>query len=359
MNTFKQFIKTPETYTGMIIALAVQFIFFFIWLTAYDGVHQRLNNLNVVIVNQDQQLDPVLIEKLKTSLPFTIEEQTSLEIAKQQLDMRNWNMIIHIPAEFSTQFRETKNPAIEFYINQSTATQGKAIMDTAARQITAQMNQHFNQQGIEAKIIKTNDVPGFTPTMIPLLMVLASFVGSMLMSLQLNIATKKLQKTIRKWELFWSRLTVNLMSSMISASITLIFFTIFTIQINQSWFIVWLFQVLLYFTFLSVTQLSFVILGKYGVYFNILLLATQLVTSGAIVPQTLLSDAYQWVGTFLPATYGAEGYFNIIFGGGNLIVDFKHLLGILIIALLITTGKIALSSKTINTSIPTTTVTSK
>jgi uncharacterized phage infection (PIP) family protein YhgE len=261
--------------------------------------------------------------------------------------MRNWDMIVTIPNNFSKQLQEKKTTHLEFYINQSTATLEKSIMESAAKKITTEINQYFNGQPINGKIIKTNDVPGFTPTMIPLMVILASFVGSMLMSLQLNIATKKLHNSTGKWDLFFSRLFINFISSSLSATITLLFFAIFGIELTHSQLISWTFQALVLFTFLVVTQMSLIVLGKAGVYFNILLLATQLVTSGAIVPRALLSDAYQLVGNFLPATYGAEGYFNLIFGGGNLVQDFKMIFAIFLISLVITTMKIAFSSNKI------------
>lgn len=63
----------------------------------------------------------------------------------------------------------------------------------------------------------------------------------------------------------------------------------------------------------------FVILfGNSGMVFNIILTATQLVSAGAIVPRTLLPKFYQHLGDLLPATYGTNGYFSMIYGGGDL-----------------------------------------
>ncbi len=345
MNGLKHYFKTPETYTGMMLAMAFQLILFFVWMTAYNGVNDRLENLKVAVINQDHSVGTSLAKQLNDSLPFTVVEQTSLEISHNQMNMRNWDMIVTIPTDFSKQMQEKGTANLEFYINQSTATLGKSIMESAAKQFTTEVNHQLNNKGIVGNIIKTNEVAGFTPTMIPLMVILASFVGAMLMSLQLNIATKKLQNSTGKWDLFLSRLVINFISSSLSATITLLFFFIFGVELTQSVLITWLFQALILFTFLVVTQMSLIVLGKVGPYFNIFLLATQLVTSGAIVPRALLTEPYQLVGNYLPATYGAEGYFNLIFGGGNLVQDFKMIFAILIISLVVTTGKIAYSNK--------------
>ncbi|MNN02878.1 hypothetical protein D3C81_1155500 [compost metagenome] len=48
---------------------------------------------------------------------------------------------------------------------------------------------------------------------------------------------------------------------------------------------------------------------------NVTMLSLQLVSSGAMVPRQLLSDAYQSIGEFLPASYAVEGLMNLQFGG--------------------------------------------
>jgi len=57
--------------------------------------------------------------------------------------------------------------------------------------------------------------------------------------------------------------------------------------------------------------------GNELVFGNIVLTALQLATSGALVPRVLLSTTYQHIGDYLPATYGVNGYFAFIYGGGS------------------------------------------
>lgn len=70
----------------------------------------------------------------------------------------------------------------------------------------------------------------------------------------------------------------------------------------------------------------------------------QLVTSGALVPQAMLSDFYNKLASLLPATYGADGYFTIIFGGStdNLMSDCSSLGMIIAVTLTISTIVVAL-----------------
>lgn len=56
MDILKQFLKRPGTYVGMIVALSFQLIFFCVWLTAYDGVNERADQMRIAIVNEDANI---------------------------------------------------------------------------------------------------------------------------------------------------------------------------------------------------------------------------------------------------------------------------------------------------------------
>ena len=60
--------------------------------------------------------------------------------------------------------------------------------------------------------------------------------------------------------------------------------------------------------------------------FNIILLSIQLVTSGVMVPERMLPEFYQVLSPYLPATYAANGYYTVIFGGEGILNDMNMLL---------------------------------
>ncbi|MRB31536.1 hypothetical protein GH891_33975, partial [Bacillus thuringiensis] len=77
--------------------------------------------------------------------------------------------------------------------------------------------------------------------------------------------------------------------------ISLLLMTVFNVKLNTSLFETWIFQTLVFFSFLSVTQMFIVLFGPAGMMFNIISLSVQLVTCGVIVPKALLSHFYQTV----------------------------------------------------------------
>ncbi|PEA92570.1 hypothetical protein CON66_29015 [Bacillus cereus] len=382
MKTLKNFFKFPPTFIGIATAFAFLLIFFCVWMTAYDGVTDRVNQLKIGLVNEDNQMGTDIEKSLKENLPFKVKSYSSVTHAQKDMDNRNLDMVIQIPANFSSLLKENNTTEINYFINQANSSLAKQIMEGAAKDITQTVNKNvyaykqkfissnlsnelstvipseelaqklsenitkavssLNIDSVQSSVEKTNNTDGFAATMIPFLIVLASWVGAMLMSLNLNIVATILKNTHGKWSIFFSRQVINIVVSVILAIITLLLMTIFNVKLNTSLFETWIFQTLVFFSFLSVTQMFIVLFGPAGMVFNIISLSIQLVTFGIIVPKALLSNFYQTVGSFFPGTYVADGYQTIIFGGGNLSHDMNILLCTSIITILIAVGRIML-----------------
>ncbi len=340
MNTFKQFLKIPGTYVGIVVALAFQLIFFCVWLTAYDGVYERANQMRIAIVNQDTNMGSKIAQGLQKNLPFQVKKEKSIENAKEEMDEHVYDMIIEIPSSFSKDISEKGKANLNFHINQANAMMAKQMMEGAAKQVRDNVNKEvssYKQQVVAGKlqamepgsteaikgltedsigftIHKVNDVKGFSVNMVPLMIVLASFVGAMIMSMELYKASQLVEGGLGN---FFSRQLINIVVAVVMAIITVTLMKFFHIQIQEPIFTVWLFQILVFFAFLSLTQMFLNLFGNAGMLFNILSLSLQLVSAGLMVPHVMLSHTYQTIGTLLPATYAADGYYTIIFGGEN------------------------------------------
>lgn len=355
MNTLKNLLKQPLTYVGIVTAIAFQLIFFSVWMTAYDGVEKRFDQLAISIVNNDADLGKSVTKGLVNDLPFKTSEEKHLKQALSKMNNRQIEMVIYIPAKFNETLKQTGKAEIKFYINQATASLGKQAMEATAKQITQQLNTNIltkkleilpvqldkelskalpkeltpqiiktietqlqnSTSSITPVIKKTNNVEGFKTTMVPMMIVLASFVGAMIMSMQINEASLNL-KNANKWSLYASRQFINLTVALLLSLITPELMSMFNIQLQTSILTAMVFQTLVFFAFLSIAQMFLYLFGKGGMLLNILLLSLQLVTSGVIVPRTMLSVFYYDFSSLLPATYAADGYFTLIFGGDSL-----------------------------------------
>ncbi|MFI8709861.1 YhgE/Pip domain-containing protein [Bacillus sp. NPDC077411] len=341
MNTLKQFLKIPGTYVGGVVALAFQLIFFCVWLTAYDGVNERADQMHIAIVNQDTNMGSKVTEGLQKNLPFQVTKEKSMEEAKEEMNAHAYDMIIEIPTSFSKDVSEKGKTDLIFHINQANAMMAKQMMEGVAKQVRDNVNKeisNYKQQAVAGKlqamgpgsveaikgltedsvgftIHKVNDAKGFSVNMVPLMIVLASFVGAMIMSMELYKVSQLVERGLGN---FFSRKLINMAVAVVLAIITIVLMKFFQIPIQEPIFTVWLFQTIVFFAFLSLTQMFLNLFGNAGMLFNILTLSLQLVSAGVMVPHVMLSHTYQTIGNLLPATYAADGYYTIIFGGENL-----------------------------------------
>lgn len=383
MKGLQALFRIRETYIGIFATIAFQLIFFTVWMTAYDGVNERKENLIIGVLNEDTALGQEIAEQIGELLPFNVKTLTSIDDAKGKLDDRNINMIIQIPADFTAQIQEGKTANIVYWINQANASLTKSLMEGVANQLTEEINhsmyslkqgevikgfsQQFEQipleqdmslfiketvvstisslhdKSIQPTIIKTNDVEGFAANFVPLMVIISSFVGAMVMIMQHQQAAQLVERSITKWQLFFARQIMNIGVAFLLPFVTIGLMNIFNISSEESLLTIYIFQSLMFWAFLCLAQVFVLLFGNLGMVFNILALSLQLVTSGVLVPRAMLSDFYNKFAAFLPATYGAEGYYTIIFGGSSESISNNiSSLGIIIgVTLVISVGAVA------------------
>lgn len=357
------FMKKPTTIVGIMTAILFQLIFSVIWMTGYDGVTdvERMKGLHVGIVVQDEQVGPAIADKLAESLPVQTELISSPEEAQQMLDNRELQMVITIPAEFGQSIMAAdRMAAIEYTINESNPALIRSMMSTIAAQVTSTMNKEAVGQGVHSVLTQaklpeeqaagsavalservvsdfqyTNKVDGMNNQMVPMMMVLASYVGAMIMGMNLEQSSMAVASQYGRMKRFAARSIINVVSAVIVSLIGSSLVMALGGQAEQGFLAMWGFQSLFVLTFMFVSQLFLILFGMAGMVFNIIMLSLQLVSSGAMLPRELLSDFYVAIGSYLPATYAVEGNMNLLFGGPSIASDSLALLIIAAVALVI------------------------
>lgn len=384
MRGLQTLLRIRETYIGIVAAIAFQLIFFTIWMTAYDGVNERADQLSIGLLTEDTEMGSQIVKDMKDNIPFTLKEYSSMKDAEQALNERQINMIMQIPANFTKQLRAGEKAEIIYSINQANASVAKNMMDGVAKQLTEEMNQMlyplqqnqaievFSQQfaqlpfeqntsqqinesvqttmktvkdhAVDATIVKTNDVEGFAANFVPLMVIISSFVGAMVMIMQHQQAAQMVQSSVSKWQLFFARQLLNIGVALTLPLLTIGLMHLFTISSNESFLSIYFFQSVMFLAFLCLAQVFVILFGNIGMVFNICALSLQLVTSGVLVPKTMLSEGYQQIAALLPATYGADGYYTIIFGGSaaNLLQNSSSLAIIILVTLAVATVTVAI-----------------
>lgn len=354
-TALQAFMKRPTTLVGIITALMFQIIFSVIWMTGYDGVTDRTDQLRIAVVNEDAQFGEQIAANLVEELPFDMTRLEGLDEAKGQLDDRELQMIVYIPADFSQKAALQEGKAsLQYFVNESNPALIKSIMTGAASQITSEVNRMAVSAGLQnalgglnmpaeqaaaasaslsqrvvSDIQSSNAVQGMNNQMVPMMMVLASYVGAMIMGMNLEQSSMAVSSQVSKWGRFGARSVINLAAAFAVSLVGSSLLVALGGQIEQGFLHLWLFQFLFLLTFMFVSQMFLYVFGMAGMLFNIILLSAQLVSSGAIVPRELLSEFYTGLGNALPATYAVEGNMNLLFGGPSV---GPEIIGLLIIA---------------------------
>lgn len=341
LQALQAYLKKPATKIGIMTAMMFQIIFSLIWMTGYEGVNDNTKQLKIAVVNDDPGFGRKVEEQLTKSLPFQLISERSADKAKEMLNGREVQMVLHIPAEFTKQLQTPGQQAkINYTINESNPALIKSMMQSVAGGVTASVGKEAAIAGAQAILVQahippqeaaamargltdkvaanlefTNPVQGMHNQMIPMMMVLASFVGAMIMGMNLQQATGMLGAGYSKWSKFGARVFINAVSAVLIALVGSSLVVALGGQMGSGFLAFWLFQALFLMTFMFFSQMFLIVFGMAGMLFNISMLSIQLVSSGAMVPRELLGGFYFTISQYLPATYAVEGAMNLLFGG--------------------------------------------
>jgi len=354
-EAIRHFLKKQTTIAGIITALMFQVIFSVIWMTAYKDVNANVENLHITVVNEDAELGSTILGFLTESIPFQIVEQQQLASAQEQLNERETQLILHIPATLSQNIQSQDSPAtLSFYLNESNPAMISTLMNGVADKIVTSVNQQAvghavtgvltnmqmpEQQAavigeglserVTGEVEVLHPITNMASQMVPMMMVLASYVGAMIMGMNFEQSAMMIGPALNKWKKFAARSLLNVAAAILVSLLGTTLVILLGGQHVEGFVTVWLFQALFVATFMFTAQIFLLLFGVPGMLFNIILLSLQLVSSGAMVPRELLNDFYSGLSLLMPATYAVEGMMNILFGGPGIGAIVSHLLIIL------------------------------
>ncbi|MBD3919408.1 ABC transporter permease [Paenibacillus sp. PR3] len=339
-NALKAYLTKGQTIVALVVALMALTIFVVCWMTAYDGVSDRTDHLKIAVVNEDREFGNQLIKQFQESMPFEITTP-SAEEARTQLERRKVHLIMTIPSDFSSNLTTPDAKAkIRFTVNQSNPQMTRSVMDSVVARITQQLKDSTTLEGtqavltgmqmpeeqagqtaqallskVEAQTETLNPIQGMQNQMLPMMLVLGSFVGAMLMAMNLQQVTTAIGSALSARQHFAARVVLNVGGAVIISIVGSTLIYALGGQMESGFLLFWLFSMLMLLTFMFFAQLFLLLLGMAGMFVNMMMLSLQLVTSGTIVPREVLSGFFKSLGQYLPATYAVDGLFNLGFGG--------------------------------------------
>ncbi|UUZ83422.1 SNG1 family protein [Paenibacillus sp. P26] len=138
---------------------------------------------------------------------------------------------------------------------------------------------------VGTNLVSLNPVQGMNNQMVPMMMVLSSFVGAMIMGMNLQQSTMGIGPSVSRWSKFGARVLINVTSAFVIALVGSAMTVLLGAQTAGGFIALWLFQSLFLMTFMFFSQMFLIVFGMAGMLFNIIMLSVQLVSSGAMVPR--------------------------------------------------------------------------
>ncbi|MFC3749121.1 YhgE/Pip domain-containing protein [Paenibacillus sp. GCM10012306] len=340
-------LKQPATIIGIITTLLFQVFFSLIWITGYDHVTTRTDQLPIAIVNEDGAAGQTIADSIAGSLHFRTETEITLPDAQNDLEHRRLRFIIHLPQGFTSQLSDPYATAkVNYILNESNPQMVSSVMQSVAAKVTESLNEHtrtttlngvLNSMKIpeaQAEIIRKSSgqrvssdlqvvhpLRNFSSAMVPLMVVTASFTGAMFLTMSLSKASSTLTGTAGKWKTLSAHFIIIGATAIIGSLVGTSMMNGLGIHSGYGFITMWLFEFVVLLSCMTIANLSLLLLGDIGAWLNIALLSIQMLASGATVPRDMLSTFYQSIGLFSPAYYAVDGMFTLLIGGSDLSSD--------------------------------------
>jgi uncharacterized phage infection (PIP) family protein YhgE len=366
MDIFKKLGKNRLFILGLLIPLIFQIVYLCIAIPAIKDGNAGLQNLKIAIVNEDQDLGKQVTWQLSKTLPFKTEVSSDLSGSLDSMENGGSNMVIYIAPDFSARCQQGSGQ-ISYYINQSTPSMTKQVMErtalsinqslneisfneikntikqssvtalsqaglpaTAATAISTNLNQafdHLKYISISSDIQKVNNADGFTKTVFPFFIFLMYFVGCVIMTGLQTGVFKSLRKKYSQSKILLSKLVINILASLVIPCIVIGLAACFDIPFALGIAATWLLLSVGFFTLLSLVQVFSDWFGIPGMGLAALILfPLQFVTSGLMYSREILPAFYSTISNYLPVTYFGDGMIKMFYGGPSISKDIWILL---------------------------------
>lgn len=354
----KSFFKNKGIAAGIFMMIFYQIIMITVFMSGYSAVPKNVTEMTVAIVNEDEQSGVNFVEQLEKQLPFHIVTNVSLEQAKQQLEDRDIQFIMHIPQNFTQLLSEQGEQAgLDYYVNQSNPATINSTMQSVMTQINDNIRSQIQTQSMEG-ILKSLNVPdeqakeltdgvmnkitsnvvasnpqpaGMHNQMAPMFLTMGMYVGAMIYSMMSVSALTGLKGKMGKWKAFFSLQGVNALLALI---IPLVGVTIyFAVQGYgaETFMKVWLIHAMELFAAIEFTSIFCMLLGQAGMLLNMPLLLIQTISNGAVMSQDIMPGFFRMFSHISVMFYTVQLDYNMLFGGGK---TGEYLLGLILVGIM-------------------------
>lgn len=338
---FKQFTRHQGFGASVFMGIFYAVVMLVIFLLGYSALPGQMDELKIAIVNEDAGESGAQIkEQLGESLPFKIESDYTHEKALQKLEDNKIALLIYIPEDFSASAQKGESAQIDFTVNEASATMVSSSMSSIVNEVNKQLSASFSTQTAQGILMNMNvpqeqaaemaqqienayvgnyvimnDVPdGMHNTMLPMFLVMASYVGAMIAAMQLVQVYKHNRGKASRFKLFGYVQLSAFIIAVVSTIFALITAYIITDLDTAVMLKVAAQQVLVYMAAFNVCAIFTFLVGEAGMILNIPVLLSQTIANGATMPREMMYSYFEVVSYITPMYHAVNAYFAMIFG---------------------------------------------
>ncbi|MBP2000662.1 hypothetical protein J2Z69_001693 [Paenibacillus shirakamiensis] len=340
MQTLGDFMKMTNTKVGLVFGIGLPLLFVLVWMTGYHQATERLDQLRVAVVNEAGNAAEAIQKSMISSAPFHMEVVKEAKDPKKVLVDEKYDMLIVIPKAFMQEVTQKHSSQLSVYVDEGSSSVSRSILEQAADQMSKQIQKGIAQNsklaaGSEPIEIKTTVVASeapsdFATSMVPMILGFITYIGTMTLAIQFNISTQILSKFYSLRRLFLAK-QIILLATVLIAPLLITGLTLLFTETEASFGQMYIFHVLVYAACVSFTQMSFTLLGHVAPLFNTAMIPFQLMTAGNIVPVVMLAPFYRYIGNFLPAPNGVQGFMKLVYTNASIASYVVHLLLIILV----------------------------
>lgn len=153
--SYKKIIFNKLTLVALVVSVIYQIAMIGIYIGGYRYTADRMDQSNIIYVNQDGDAGDEIVESIQESLDFKHQDVSDLTEAKEFLENHKAALIINVPKNYAEDLAAGKSVALNYFYNSSGDTISRQTGTTLASSLTNKLNLAVSKKKMQAVLVKS------------------------------------------------------------------------------------------------------------------------------------------------------------------------------------------------------------
>lgn len=153
--SYKKIIFNKLTLVALVVSVIYQIAMIGIYIGGYRYTADRMDQSNIIYVNQDGDVGDEIVESIQESLDFKHQDVSDLTEAKEFLENHKAALIINVPKNYAEDLAAGKSVALNYFYNSSGDTISRQTGTTLASSLTNKLNLAVSKKKMQAVLVKS------------------------------------------------------------------------------------------------------------------------------------------------------------------------------------------------------------